>query len=89
MRDRQREDRPDRATRRSTSRRSASDPLIPFGYLAFPAVGLPDIVDFARFLPSPERTGRALAAIDEALERVPLVNRFSWKLIVKAVKSDA
>ncbi|MEK6607133.1 MAG: class I SAM-dependent methyltransferase [Myxococcota bacterium] len=63
--------------------------LIPFGYLAFPAVGLPDIVDFARFLPSPERTGRALAAIDEALERVPLVNRFSWKLIVKAVKSDA
>lgn len=51
------------------------------GYLAYPALGFPDIVDYHL----PIGIGRALINIDNFISKTPL-KRLSWSLMVKAVK---
>ena len=55
------------------------------GYLAYPILGFPDLIDFGRFLPL-ERLSGALIRFDEMLSRIPGVRRLGWGTIVKARK---
>ena len=50
----------------------------PFGYVAFPVVGMVDFLPVLRYLPGK----RLLTDLDEFLERVPILRRHSWHLIV-------
>lgn len=51
------------------------------GYLAYPLIGFPDIVNFH----IPIGVGRALMAIDDFISKTP-IKRLSWSLMIKAVK---
>lgn len=51
------------------------------GYLAYPILGFPDIINFH----IPIRIGRKLIRIDDFISKTPL-KKFSWSLMVKAVK---
>lgn len=51
------------------------------GYLAYPCLGFPDILNFRL----PLTIGRALIRIDDAISRTPL-RKLSWSLMVKARK---
>ena len=51
------------------------------GFLAYPLLGFPDIIRF----PIPIGLGRKLIRIDDFISKTPL-KRFSWSLMIKAVK---
>lgn len=51
------------------------------GYLAYPTLGFPDIIDFK----IPIWLGRKLIRIDEFISKTPF-KKLSWSLLVKAVK---
>lgn len=53
------------------------------GYVAYPLLGFPDLIDFAKVLPLDALT-RPLLALDRALAGVPLVRRLGWGVVVKA-----
>lgn len=55
-----------------------------FGLLAFP-FGFPDIIPLFKFVPYPLL--RILAAADNFLLKIPVINTFSWTLIVFAQKN--
>jgi hypothetical protein len=53
------------------------------GYIAYPMVGFPDLIDFGRWLPL-NLLSPALLAMDRALSKVPGLRCLGWGLIVKA-----
>lgn len=53
------------------------------GYLAYPLVGFPDIIDFGDMV---GRSWRYLVAVDEAISRIPIVNRLGFAVMIKAIK---
>jgi hypothetical protein len=53
------------------------------GYLAYPLLGFPDLIDFGRVLPL-RALARPLLGLDRALAAVPGVRRLGWGVIVKA-----
>ena len=55
-----------------------------FGYLAYPLLGFPDLIDFDRL--GIGRLARPLMRLDRALARVPGVRRFGWGVILAARK---
>jgi ubiquinone/menaquinone biosynthesis C-methylase UbiE len=58
-----------------------------FGYVAYPLLGFPDLVDFDRL-----RIGRLAAPLirlDRLLGKLPLVRSFGWGVMIAARKGDA
>jgi ubiquinone/menaquinone biosynthesis C-methylase UbiE/uncharacterized protein YbaR (Trm112 family) len=53
------------------------------GYVAYPLLGFPDLIDFGRYLPL-GALARPLLSIDRLLSRTPAVRRLGWGIIVKA-----
>jgi ubiquinone/menaquinone biosynthesis C-methylase UbiE len=57
------------------------------GYLAYPLLAFPDLLDFSRVLPLGLLTA-PLLRLDSMLARVPALRRLGWALIVKAHKAS-
>jgi ubiquinone/menaquinone biosynthesis C-methylase UbiE/uncharacterized protein YbaR (Trm112 family) len=57
-----------------------------FGYLAYPLLGFPDLLDLFKYLPAKGLLEPVLNKIDGFLSRFPIVRTQSWGIIVKAVK---
>jgi SAM-dependent methyltransferase len=57
-----------------------------FGYIAYPLLGFPDVLDVFRFFPLQKRLCSLLIRMDEFLSRVPLINIHGWAILVKARK---
>lgn len=55
------------------------------GYVAYPLLGFPDLLNFGRVLPL-DRLGGPLVRLDEALGRVPGLRGFGWGLVARARK---
>lgn len=53
------------------------------GYLAYPLLGFPDLLDFSRFLPI-GAVAPALLRVDDLLARVPGVRRLAWGVVLVA-----
>jgi ubiquinone/menaquinone biosynthesis C-methylase UbiE/uncharacterized protein YbaR (Trm112 family) len=58
-----------------------------FGYLAYPLLGFPDLIDFDRMGISRVATG--LIRFDRVLGKVPLVKRLAWGMMMLAHKPAA
>ena len=57
-----------------------------FGYIAYPMLGFPDIIDIFKYLPFKKQLAYFLISIDQLISSLPLINTQSWGLIVKASK---
>ena len=57
-----------------------------FGYIAYPVLGFPDIVDPLKKMPFQNTIATLLITIDNVLCKIPFFNRQSWGIIVKARK---
>jgi ubiquinone/menaquinone biosynthesis C-methylase UbiE len=55
-----------------------------FGYVAYPLLGFPDLVDIFRYVPFKSVAARILMGIDSALSKIPLVRTQSWAILFKA-----
>lgn len=53
------------------------------GYVAYPLLGFPDLIDFGRFLPM-RVISAPLIQIDQMLARLPGLRRLGWGIFVKA-----
>jgi ubiquinone/menaquinone biosynthesis C-methylase UbiE len=57
-----------------------------FGYVAYPVLGFPDIVDPMKFLPWKQNVASLLIRIDRIISRIPLARTQSWGALIKARK---
>jgi len=57
-----------------------------FGYIAYPLLGFPDLVDFFHGLPFGLTVANWLIRLDEWISRIPLINRLSWGIIISGKK---
>ena len=57
-----------------------------WGYVAYPLLGFPDVLNF-NWLPL-RKLYRPLVHFDNAVSKIPLINRLSWGITVKVVKSE-
>jgi SAM-dependent methyltransferase/uncharacterized protein YbaR (Trm112 family) len=55
-----------------------------FGYVAYPLLGFPDLIDFDRL--GIGRLAGPLLGVDRVLARVPLLRRLGWGVIITATK---
>lgn len=62
--------------------------LVFFGYIAYPLLGFPDVVDVFKLLPLKKRLCGMLIGIDEFLSRIPLIKTLGWAILIKARKVD-
>jgi len=58
------------------------------GYIAYPMLGFPDVVDPFRYFPFKKQVASFLIDIDRLLSTIPLINTQSWGIIVKASKRE-
>lgn len=57
-----------------------------FGFLAYPLIGFPDLLDIFKYFPYKRIFSGILIAFDKCISRVPLLRTQSWGLIIKSVK---
>jgi len=57
-----------------------------FGYIAYPLLGFPDLVDFFHYLPFRITIARWLIRLDGWISKIPLVNRLSWGVMIAGRK---
>jgi ubiquinone/menaquinone biosynthesis C-methylase UbiE len=57
-----------------------------FGYIAYPLVGFPDVVDFQKVAQFTPKIVKSLIAIDELLSRIPFIKGQSFGFMMKARK---
>lgn len=55
------------------------------GYIAYPLLGFPDLIDFGRYLPM-RLLARPLLQVDFLASRIPGLRRLGWGIVVKAAK---
>jgi ubiquinone/menaquinone biosynthesis C-methylase UbiE len=55
------------------------------GYVAYPLLGFPDLLNFGRLLPL-DRLGPALVRLDDLLGHVPALRTLGWGLVARASK---
>lgn len=58
-----------------------------WGYIAYPLLGFPDFVNF-NWLPL-RKLYRPLVSFDNMVSKIPLLNRLSWGITVKVIKSGS
>jgi ubiquinone/menaquinone biosynthesis C-methylase UbiE len=57
-----------------------------FGYIAYPVLGFPDIVDPLKKIPFQNAIATLLMTLDNLLGNIPFLNRQSWGIIIRARK---
>jgi len=57
-----------------------------FGFVGYPILGFPDLIDCFRYFPAKEFSYRALMGVDETLARIPLIRSQAWAVLIKARK---
>ncbi|NUP10436.1 MAG: class I SAM-dependent methyltransferase [Polyangiaceae bacterium] len=55
------------------------------GYVAYPLLGFPDLMNFGRYLPL-DSLAPSLMRLDDVLARVPVVRRLAWGVVLSATK---
>ncbi len=60
-----------------------------FGYVAYPILGFPDIINIFRFFPLKTTSYNVLMKIDCLLARIPWINSLGWALLIKAKKNHS
>lgn len=60
--------------------------VAPVGYVAYPLLGFPDLMNFLWPLPFKGAIARGLIKLDEALAQWPLFNGLAWGILIKAKK---
>ena len=58
-----------------------------FGYLAYPILGFPDIVNIFHFFPLKDLSYKMLMKTDSLLARIPGIRSQAWALLIKARKT--
>ncbi|MCJ7691884.1 MAG: methyltransferase domain-containing protein [Sedimentisphaerales bacterium] len=58
-----------------------------FGYIAYPLIGFPDIINAFRFFPFKSVSYSLLMGIDTVLSHIPLIRTQSWAILMKATVS--
>ena len=59
-----------------------------FGYIAYPLLGFPDVVDCFRYFRFKKQVASFLVDTDQLLQRIPMINTQSWGIIIKASKQS-
>lgn len=59
-----------------------------FGYIAYPLIGFPDLVPVFKFVPFNTFVARQLITIDELISKIPVLNKQSWGIMIKASKKS-
>ncbi len=57
-----------------------------FGYLAYPLLGFPDILDIFKYFPFKIFLAKILIKIDEAISKMPFLNKQAWGIMIVAEK---
>jgi ubiquinone/menaquinone biosynthesis C-methylase UbiE len=57
-----------------------------FGYLAYPIMGFPDIVDPFKYVPFKKPMSSFLIFLDNICSSIPVIKKTSWVIIIKAIK---
>lgn len=57
-----------------------------FGYIAYPLVGFPDLLNIFTYFPSKEFFFKALMGIDLLLAKLPIIRTQSWGIMIRAIK---
>lgn len=57
-----------------------------FGYIAYPVLGFPDVVDPLRYLPFKKGIASFLIHVDQHISRIPILKTQSWGITIKASK---
>lgn len=57
-----------------------------YGYLAYPLLGFPDLVNVFSKVPFPDFFEKTLMKVDIGLSKIPLLRTQSWGIMIKAVK---
>jgi len=57
-----------------------------FGYIAYPVLGFPDIVDPLKKMPFQDAIADILVTADNIIAEIPIINRQSWGIMIKARK---
>jgi ubiquinone/menaquinone biosynthesis C-methylase UbiE len=60
--------------------------VLPFGFIAYPLMGFPDIIDFSKLIPLPHKFCDFLIQIDEKITRSRIGQLLAWGIIVKGRK---
>jgi SAM-dependent methyltransferase/uncharacterized protein YbaR (Trm112 family) len=55
------------------------------GYLAYPLLGFPDLIDFGKVLPL-DRLAPLVIRVDDGISRLPLLKRLGWGVMFRAGK---
>ena len=59
-----------------------------FGYLAYPLLGFPDIINIYKYFPAKKIITPLLIKIDELISKIPLLNRQAFGIIILARKNN-
>jgi len=57
-----------------------------FGYIAYPLLGFPDVLDIFKFFPLKNFLAKLLIKIDEFIGAIPLIKKQAWGIMVIAEK---
>jgi ubiquinone/menaquinone biosynthesis C-methylase UbiE len=63
------------------------DRIINVGYIAYPLVGFPDIMNLNKYIPFKSCTIPLLMKFDEVLSKLPIINKQSWGIIARFTKN--
>ena len=59
-----------------------------FGYLAYPLLGFPDVINLYKYFPAKKIMTPLLIKIDQLISRIPLISRQACGIMVSAVKKN-
>lgn len=62
------------------------DNVYHFGYIAYPLIGFPDLVPVFKFVPFKTLIAGQLIKLDVLMSKIPVVNKQSWGIMIKASK---
>lgn len=62
------------------------DTVLFFGYIAYPLMGFPDIIDFMKFVPFSAVIANILIGVDSVISKLPGIRQLGWGVIVKGTK---
>ena len=57
-----------------------------FGYVAYPVLGFPDLMDLFKYFPFKSISYKTLMVMDGVLARIPLIRSQAWGLLIKGRK---
>ncbi|MDP3732702.1 MAG: methyltransferase domain-containing protein [Candidatus Omnitrophota bacterium] len=59
-----------------------------FGYIAYPLLGFPDLIDIFKYAPFKGIVSKILIKIDEVIAAIPFVKKNSWGVMICARKEE-